>query len=303
MSRFNTHFIDRSSWLRDSEEALARAQIGSSGRVLLRWQRRFVVTSERELLMPLSEVSSIALRDAELVYLGRYRDLDCFAADLRDEPVLDKVEFSELRALGLALDDEQRALAFYAQGVLNWHARHGFCANCGSATRMQQAGHARRCSNPDCAKVHYPKIDPAVIFSIENATGPEPRILLGRKAEWEAGRRSVIAGFVEPGETLEDAVRREAMEETGVKVDAVRYVASQPWPFPDALMCAFECRTEQSVITLNDQELEAASWITPGQLAAGIRAGELSMPYRASIAWYLVDAWYRRHTGQSLDSI
>jgi len=192
---------------------------------------------------------------------------------------------------------------FYAQGLLNWHARQRFCPACGALTEATQAGHAQRCVHHACGKTYYPKIDPAVIFSIENESAAEPMLLLGRKPDWEPGRRSVIAGFVEAGETLEDAVRREALEETGLALDSVEYVASQPWPFPDALMCAFRSRTRQSEISFNDQELERADWFNVAQLEAGVRSGALSMPYRASIAWSLIDFWYRRQTGRGLDDI
>jgi NAD+ diphosphatase len=142
-----------------------------------------------------------------------------------------------------------------------------------------------------------------VIFSVVNQTGPESLILLGRQARWDKGRYSVIAGFVEPGESLEDAVRREALEETGLRLHRVSYIASQPWPFPDSLMVGFDCETEDRHIELKDQELEAANWFSASDIEKGVRSGELSMPFKLSISWYLIDRWFRHQTGDTIASL
>ncbi len=297
------NFIDRNGLIRDQADRLAGLVDAETSRIVLRWQRRFVVAGDGCLLFKFARLASFAEIPQQPVYLGLFRGHACFAADLTQPPRRDDLSLRGLRELGLDVDEHERALLFYAQGLLNWHARQGFCPACGSVTEPTLAGHGQRCMHDACGKTYYPKIDPAVIFSIENESAAEPMLLLGRKPDWEPGRRSVIAGFVEAGETLEDAVRREAVEETGLALDSVEYVGSQPWPFPDALMCAFRGRTRQSEISLNDQELERADWFNVAQLEAGVRSGALSMPYRASIAWSLIDFWYRRQTGSGLDDI
>ena len=295
--------IERNGLLRGEPGQLQQRLEDDRSVILLRFRQSFVVSERHGFLLSASDWIGGDQLASPPVYLGRFRGAECFAVELGEAPHADHWQTLATRELGLRLDDDERALLFYAQGMLNWHARQLFCAACGAALEMAQGGHARHCVGPACGKHYYPKIDPAVIFSIENSTGPEPMLLLGRKPDWEAGRHSVIAGFVEPGETLEDAVRREAREETGIVVDSVDYVASQPWPFPDALMCAFRCRTSQFEISLEDQELESADWFSPAALESGLRNATLSMPYSASIAWHLIDAWYRRQRGRGLGEI
>jgi NAD+ diphosphatase len=150
--------------------------------------------------------------------------------------------------------------------------------------------------------MHYPKIDPAVIFSVINNSGPESKILLGRKAVWDEYRYSVIAGFVEQGETLEDSVRREAYEETGLVVEHVEYIASQSWPFPDSLMLGFSCETQHWDIRLIDNELEQASWFSAREIEQKSASGEFKMPFEFSMSWHLIDRWFIQQKGYSLKS-
>src|SRR6202007_1888277 len=132
--------------------------------------------------------------------------------------------------------------------------RHRFCGVCGSPTEVREAGHLRRCTNPDCATEHYPRTDPAVIMRIEH----EGRVLLGRQKQWPPGMHSVLAGFVEPGESLEDAVRREVREEVGIATTDVRYHSSQPWPFPGSIMLGFSARALDDRIVVDNHEIEQA---------------------------------------------
>ena len=143
---------------------------------------------------------------------------------------------------------------------MHWHERHGFCANCGHKTEMQDAGYRRHC--PSCKIDHFPRTDPVVIMAVRH----EGKILLGRQRAWAPGMYSAIAGFMEPGETMEQAVGREVLEETGVVVGHVTYVASQPWPFPSTLMigCIAECKKAE--IILDEKELENARWFTQAEV-------------------------------------
>lgn len=175
-----------------------------------------------------------------------------------------------------------------ARSLVDWHARHRFCANCGTPTDIFRAGWARRC--PSCGAEHYPRTDPVVIMIAEHGG----RALLGRQASWPEGRLSALAGFVEVGESLEEAVRRELFEEAGVRAGAVRFVASQPWPFPSQLMMACIAKAEDDAITLDGAELEAALWITRADVRAALAgdpAASFGVPPTYAIAHTLLTVW------------
>jgi len=179
--------------------------------------------------------------------------------------------------------------------MAQWHAAHPFCARCGTRSEPVQSGWARSC--PVCGAEHYPRTDGAVIMAIVD---DEDRLLLGRQARWAEHRYSCLAGFVEPGESLEDAVRREAREEAGVVVGEVAYRGSQPWPFPASLMLGFRARAAGGEITVDGEELESARWWTREELALDVATGEVLLPPAVSIARRLVEDWFGGplHDGQ-----
>jgi len=162
--------------------------------------------------------------------------------------------FEELRSVAALMPADQAGLLGYARAMIHWRRMHRHCGRCGADTVPGRAGHVLVCTNPACQHEQFPRLDPAIIVLVSDG----PRILLGRQASWPPGRYSTIAGFVEPGESLEDAVIREVAEETGVKVDEVRYHSSQPWPFPSSLMLGFTARASTHEVHLADQELEDA---------------------------------------------
>jgi NAD+ diphosphatase len=171
--------------------------------------------------------------------------------------------------------------------VLDWHARHSFCANCGTPTEPFRAGWGRRC--PSCATEHFPRVDPVVIMLAEH----DDRVLLGRQPAFPAGRYSALAGFLEPGESIEEAVAREVREEAGIDVTDVRYVASQPWPFASSLMIACVARARSDALTLDRNELEDAIWVPRDQVRA-VLAGEpgpFLPPPPYAIAHTLLTRW------------
>jgi NAD+ diphosphatase len=228
-------------------------------------------------------VSTVESR--QLVLLGWLHGVRHVLLDLEphDEPDLpDGASFQELRPLVHTLPDEAASLIAYARALSIWRARNRFCGVCGSPTLPRSAGHVIRCSNPDCGTETFPRLDPAVIVIVSDGE----RALLGRQAEWPPGRYSTIAGFVEPGESLEDAVVREVYEETGVIVGNPCYRSSQPWPFPSSLMLGFHATAEPgSPIRLNG-ELEDARWFTPDEVRAhGV------MPTSHSISYRLISEW------------
>lgn len=179
------------------------------------------------------------------------------------------------------------SLLVHALGLANWHRTHQFCARCGQRSVAEEAGHRRRC--PHCGAQHFPRTDPAVIMLV---TDDSDRALLGHSPQWLAGRFSTLAGFVEPGESLEDAVRREVVEETGIVTGEVTYAASQPWPFPSSLMLGFTAHAETTHITVDGDEITEARWFTRAALGAASAAGHVGLPPRFSISRWLVDRWH-----------
>ena len=194
-----------------------------------------------------------------------------------------------LRDAGARLPQAEGGLAAYLTALLGWHRRNRFCPNCGTPTTVSEIGLARAC--PACREVHFPRTDPVVIMLVEHGD----RLLLGRRSGWPPGRFSVLAGFVGPAETPEEAVIREVCEEAGIDAYAPRYVASQPWPFPASLMLGFEARADGGEPRVGDRELEEVGWFTRAEVhAAAAGAGALQLPPPISIARSLIDRWAAR---------
>lgn len=204
-------------------------------------------------------------------------------------------EFDELRRHGAVLEPREAGMLALARGMMHWHARHRFCGVCGEPTEARDAGHVRACTSDACGALHFPRTDPAVIVLVSRGE----RCLLGRQAAWEAGVYATLAGFVEPGESLEDAVCREVEEETGIRLRSVRYHSSQPWPFPSSLMVGFTAEAdEEGEIRVDHDELEDARWFTRDELRGGVAAGTLRLPSPASIAHRLVAGWLEGENGR-----
>jgi NAD+ diphosphatase len=239
----------------------------------------------------------------EAVFLGVVEERAHFALDLSTiEAPLDQLaspvrresglaaatlRFADLRQLAGRLDRREAALLAHARAMMYWHARHRFCGVCGSPTRSEEAGHMRRCTAPACDAMHFPRTDPAVIMLVTR--GDEA--LLGRSRQFPPGMYSTLAGFVEPGESLEDAVAREVHEETGVGVGAVHYHSSQPWPFPANIMLGFYAEASSREITIDFGELEDARWVSRDWLMTHADDDTFRMPRHDSIARRLIGDW------------
>lgn len=204
-----------------------------------------------------------------------------------------------LRSAGLLLGADEASLFAYAKGLSHWQHETRFCAFCGAALQLVSAGHRAQCSNPDCGRLHFPRTDAAVIMLVEH----EGACLLGRQASWPPHRYSTLAGFVEPGEALEDAVRREVAEESGVIVDEVRYHSSQPWPMPASLMVGFIATAVSRHIRMRDSELEDARWFTPEEIVEGMAAGSFLPSTALSISYRLLAHWLQLRAGLDLDAL
>lgn len=199
--------------------------------------------------------------------------------------------WSDLRSGLKTLSEQDSYLINVATAMENWHRTHQFCGDCGHETFATQGGFERHCSNSDCENIQFPRTDAAVICAITY----EDKILLGRQATWPEHRYSVIAGFVEPGESLEQAVKREAMEETGVVLSEVNYFSSQPWPFPQSLMVGFTAVSSTETIDLQDKELEHAAWFSRESVEQRVNEGTLILPNSYSISRALVEQWRQQN--------
>jgi NAD+ diphosphatase len=209
-----------------------------------------------------------------------------FAADAPFELGGDE-RSANVRELSASLPAAASGLFAHAVGLSNWHARHGFCPKCGSPTSVAAAGHVRVCTG--CGTEHFPRNDPAVIMLVVD---DDDRCLLGHNPAWPPGRFSTLAGFVEPGESLEQAVIREVHEEVGVRVADVRYEGSQPWPFPASLMLGFTAHATDPTISVDVAEITEARWFTREELIIAGKRGEALMPGAISIARWLIELWF-----------
>ena len=202
--------------------------------------------------------------------------------DLSETP-----QWRSLREVGALLSDRDAGLFATMLGLANWHAAHTHCPRCGATTKPDQSGWIRRC--PQDGSEHYPRTDPAVIMAV---TDPADRLLLARSPSWPEGRLSVLAGFVEPGESLEAAVSREVFEEVGVVVDQISYLGSQPWPFPSSLMVGFTSRAVDTTLHLDMEEIVEAVWVARPELREMVQAGRFGISPTVSISRRIIEQWY-----------
>lgn len=227
-----------------------------------------------------------------VAYLGRDDHAAYLAVALPEDAALPEVmapagTWAGLREVGADLGDRDAGLATTALALAAWHERHTRCPRCGEPTEPYDAGWTRRCRAD--ASEHYPRTDPAVIVAVTDEGG---RLLLAHAAPWARERFSVVAGFVEPGESLEAAVQREVAEETGLTVDSVAYVGSQPWPFPSSLMLGFRARVSGGRLQADGEEVTEAVFVTRDELTARLRDGRIRLPARSSIARVLIEDWF-----------
>ncbi len=290
--------LDRVSHLRKDAAWLAARRGDGTSRYVPTWRGQSLIvdaSGEKPEAAYLGPADILA--EAEPVLLGLHLDVAYFTLDLSslDEPQTAlrppaPAEFVDLRRVGPLLKRGQASLLAYARGLAYWHSRHVFCGVCGSATRAEEAGHVRRCTNASCNASHFPRTDPAVIMLVHDGE----RCLLGRQAAWAKGMHSTLAGFVEPGESLEEAVAREVFEETKVTLDEVIYHSSQPWPFPASLMLGFHARAKTTEIEVDHSELEDARWYEKSWIKAHQDDDEFRLPRRDSIARRLLEDWLGR---------
>ena len=302
--------LDRASSLRKEPEWIRQQSENPDSLIVPFWQGQIAVhcfsdpaLDHEPIFVTCKEFDSIPLEPEFTVFLGHDGDNSIFAMDFssvaeEDFPfVSEDIQLQDLRQAVHSLHPSHSAMLGFGKSVLHWHRNHLYCGVCGHKTESHSGGHLRRCTNPDCGKEHFPRIDPAVIMLVtktDEKTG-EPRCLLGRHARLPEKMFSTLAGFVDPGETLEEAVAREVYEETGVQIDKVHYRGSQPWPFPSQLMIGFRATAVQSDITIDEQEIIEARWFSADEILEGAEWGdeehELWLPRRDSIARHLINEW------------
>ena len=284
-------YLDRAAHLRKDAGFVASALADPGSLLVPLWQARNLLQhtghARSAALVEVRHSLRAEVPDGELVLLGLFRGRACFAADLAAEPapgLPPDTGFEDLRVAGGLLPQDEAGLLAYARAMVLWRRRHRHCGSCGAPARSESAGHVMKCTDPACGAEQFPRLDPAIIVLVTDGE----RALLGRQAAWPAGRYSTIAGFVEPGESLEDAVVREVLEETGVTVLDADYHSSQPWPFPSSLMIGFTARAAADAVPRADEELEDVRWFTREQIASGTPG----LPPPQSVSFRLIADWY-----------
>ncbi|GAB3073872.1 NAD(+) diphosphatase [Micromonospora schwarzwaldensis] len=272
-------WLDRAAELRGDANWLAERLTDPASVVLPWWRDRCLVDAERVPVRPaVAGAAGLLAAADETVFLGLDAGRAVFAADLSGRAgseaheLAGAVEAVDVRALVGALTPAEAAIQAYAKGLLHWHRGQRFCGACGAATVAGSGGHVRSCTGAGCARLFFPRIEPAVIVVVE-APGEPARCLLGRHRGAAEDSWSLLAGFVEVGESLEDAVRRELAEEAGVSVCAVTYQGSQAWPFPAGLMVGFRATAASTRVRVDGEELVEARWFTRAELRARVAAG------------------------------
>jgi NAD+ diphosphatase len=273
------------------EDPASRALVASADGVLLSADEPFSL-----LRLPVPAHATHPVEEAGPVLLGLEDGVALFALDLEVNPPEERRRLSEvgriaaLRQAGRVLPSPDAALAAYLVAMLNWHRRQRFCPACSAALLVTDAGFTRTC--PSCGAQHFPRTDPAVIMLVEH----DGHALLGRQAGWPEGQYSVLAGFVGPGESVEEAVIREVKEESGITIHHPRFVGSQPWPFPLSVMLGFEADCDGGEPAPNDGELEDVRWFTREEVGAALagRGSRLVIPPGISISYFLIERWFAR---------
>jgi NAD+ diphosphatase len=280
-------YLERRADAREDPQWLAAARADAGTRYLIEHGTAQLLSAGAEPHIAFQDNSSPLVRnapDAAMTLLGWFEGARCVLVELPAPAAAPAgLSFEELRPLPAVLPGDEAGLLAYARALALWHARARFCGACGAPTHAVRAGHCMRCTREGCAQEFFPRLDPAIIVLVSDGE----RALLGRQASWPARRYSTIAGFVEPGESLEDAVRREVLEETAVSVSGMQYDSSQPWPFPSSLMLGFRAQATPGAVVRVDGELEDARWFTRDQL----RSGEILAPPTQAISWRLISAW------------
>jgi NAD+ diphosphatase len=297
--------LERNAELRDEAEWVAAQRADPKARhVVLGTDGRALIQTGADALRLLGTAELLEFAAEPLpTYLGSDEIGPLFFVSL-DQVLAERIAsavdgaFIDLRSAGTRLHPFQANLFATARALAYWHVRTRFCGVCGMRVEWHAMGHRAKCTNPECATEHFPRVDPAMIVIVSW----RDQCLLGRQASWPQGRYSTLAGFVEPGESLEDAVRREVFEEAGVRVGECEYYSSQPWPFPSSLMLGFTAKATSPAIQVG-RELSDARWFGVDDLVGGLADRSIVLPPRVSVSHELIAHWLRRTAGLELTQL
>jgi len=296
---FSTNFLDRVS-LRRNDESWIKSQLKKeSTQIIPIWG--FKVLCKQKLNEEPIFLSPIDLKDKNLdsyspILLGVCDKKTYFAIEIQSPKNASTLgenkngTFQDLKMIVPLLSFQDGALVSLARFMIDWNAKHSFCGQCGNPTNVAEAGNLRICTNEQCKLNHFPSMDPAIIVLVSSGA----KCLLGRQNFWPKGMYSTIAGFVEPGEIIEDAVVREVEEETGISVTDIKYQFSQPWLFPQSLMLGFTACAKNKKINFNKDELEDVRWFSREEIKENVTKGEMKLSSKVSIAYKLIEAWYNK---------
>jgi NAD+ diphosphatase len=289
--------LDRAAHRRDDAEWIEAALAAQTTLWVPVWRARNLIRGLEEaqpeaVFLTGRAGAVIRTTGCEWAFLGLWADVPLFAADLgaADDPLpvlsVEAAQFADLRTVSGLLPPDDAAVLAHARALIHWRGRQRFCGVCASPCTSRSAGHVMKCTNPACATEHFPRTDPAVIMLVTHGD----RALLGHASRFPGNMYSTLAGFVEPGESLEEAVAREVFEEAGVRVCGVQYHSSQPWPFPGSIMIGFYAKAVDDAIVLDRTELEDARWFTRAEIRDHTAHG-FSVPRGDSIARRLIEDW------------
>lgn len=306
-NQFTAVRLNREVELRDDEQWVARTLAKPDTRLVPLWRSRSLLERNAEGTVAIY-LSPAELADPDRIQpptlLGSDGKRVYFAVSVTDsqkDTILEKLpnaQFADLRRASLDMAAKHAGILAYAKALHYWQHRHAFCGVCGNPNLLRSAGHRMACSNEECMRQTFPRIDPAIIVLVTHKNA----CLLGRNAKWRPNHFSTLAGFVEPGESLEDAVVREVYEEVQMNLTDIRYVSSQPWPFPASAMCGFYAEALDRTCG-KSKEVEETRWFTVESLTQAVVNGEVRLSPPVSIAFRLLADWFRKNGGGDLEDL
>ena len=305
---FSTKFLDRASLKRSNDMWIDDQFNGESARIIPVSHSKILCTSiqnPRTIYLTKNDFNDVSNARELSIFLGISDKKTYFAIDIEsmkpDSIFHDNIsgKFHDFKQVMPLLNFHDSALLAIACFMINWQSRHRYCGKCGTQTKGAESGNLRICENTDCGQTHFPSMDPAIIVLVSYGE----YCLLGRQKIWPKGMYSTIAGFVEPGESLEDAVIREVHEETGIIVEKIEYQHSQPWLFPSSLMLGFTATAKGNDIKIDKNELEDARWFSRKEIKDNLKKGLLRMPGKVAIAYHLIEEWFNKGDAGKLDAL
>ena len=305
---FSTNFLDRATLKRSDDMWINDQFNNGSAQIIPVSHSKILCTSvqnPRTVYLTKNDFNDVSNARELSIFLGISDKKTYFAIDMesmKSASILkdkNSGEFHDLKRVMPLLNFRDSALLAIARFMINWQSRNRYCGKCGTPTKSAEAGNLRICENTNCGQSHFPSMDPAIIVIVSF----EEYCLLGRQKIWPKGMYSTLAGFVEPGESIEDAVIREVKEETGVMVEKLEYQHSQPWLFPSSLMLGFTATTKGNEIKIDKNELEDARWFSRKEIKDNLKKGLLRMPGKVAIAYHLIKEWFDKGDAGKLDAI